>query len=103
MRAVSDQERAIMARVRYWHQCNPYFWFTVLLSKVRTKKVQQLCFQVSDRNANELDSLLKPNPSVKKKIYFQLLDSNAQIIKRINKKNIIFHLANGSLMFWVQI
>ena len=58
---------------------NPYFWFTVLLSKVRTKKVQQLCFQVSDRNANELDSLLKPNPSVKKKIYFQLLDSKAQI------------------------
>ena len=59
---------------------NPYFWFIVLLSEVRTKKVQQLCFQVSDRNANELDSLLKPNPSVKKKIYFQLFDSKGQMI-----------------------
>ena len=65
---------------------NPYFWFTVLLSEVRTKKVQQLCFQVSDRNANELDSLLKPNPSVKKKIYFQLSNSKAQIIQTIDKK-----------------
>ena len=58
---------------------NPYFWFTVLLSKVRTKKVQQLCFQVSDRNANELDSLLKAIPSVKKKIHFQLLDNKTQM------------------------